>query len=304
MSHDHEHPPVGTAANPLGRAFLLGIGLNLAFVALEAVFGVLAHSTALLADAAHNLSDVLGLAMAWGASALARRAPSNLHTYGFRRSTVLAALANAVLLLAAVGAVAWEAIGRFHAPTAPHGTTMMWVAAAGVVVNGASALLFRSGSKGDVNVRGAFLHLVADAVVSAGVVVAGALLWRTGWVWVDPVTSLIVSAVVLYGTWGLLRDAVHLAMDGVPRNIDLEKVRAFLARLPDVEAVHDLHVWAMSTTEIALTAHLVMPWRDCPPPFLAELEHELGVHFGIAHVTVQIEPSGERVCGRAKVGAV
>ena len=304
MSHEHEHPPAGTAAGPLGRAFLLGISLNLAFVALEAVFGVLAHSTALLADAAHNLSDVLGLAMAWGASALARRAPSTLHTYGFRRSTVLAALANAVLLLAAVGAVAWEAIGRFHTPTEPHGTTMMWVAAAGVVVNGVSALLFRKGSKGDVNVRGAFLHLVADAAVSAGVVVAGAVLWRTGWVWIDPATSLLVSAVVLFGTWGLLRDALHLAMDGVPRNIDLEKVRAFLVALPDVEAVHDLHVWAMSTTEIALTAHLVMPWRDCPPAFLGGLEHELGERFGIVHTTVQIEPSENNECARGRADAV
>lgn len=303
MSHNHVHPPVGKM-NDLGRAFLVGIVLNVAFVALEGMFGVLAHSTALLADAAHNLSDVLGLAMAWGASALARRTPSNLHTYGFRRSTVLAALANAVLLLAAVGAVAWEAIGRFRTPTAPHGTTMMWVAAAGVVVNGVSALLFRKGSKSDVNVRGAFLHLVADAAVSAGVVVAGAVLWRTGWVWIDPATSLVVSVVVLVGTWGLLRDALHLAMDGVPRNIDLEQVRAFLAGLPEIEAVHDLHVWAMSTTETALTAHLVMPWRDCPPAFLGGLEHELEERFGIAHTTVQIEPAENNECVRGRAGAV
>jgi cobalt-zinc-cadmium efflux system protein len=175
MSHDHQHP---APAGDLGRAFAVGIGLNLAFVVIEAVFGVLAHSTALLADAAHNLSDVLGLVMAWGASSLARRAPSSLHTYGFRRSTVLAALANAVLLLAAVGAVAWEAIGRFRTPSAPEGATMMWVAAVGVLVNGVSALLFRKGSKTDANVRGAFLHLAADAAVSAGVVVAGAVVWR------------------------------------------------------------------------------------------------------------------------------
>jgi len=303
MSHDHVHPSMGTSSK-LGRAFLVGIGLNLAFVVLEAVFGVIAHSTALLADAAHNLSDVLGLVMAWGASTLAQRAPSDLHTYGFRRSTVLAALANAVLLLAAVGAVAWEAVGRFGVPIEPHGTTMMWVATAGVVVNGVSALFFRKGSEHDANVRGAFLHLVADAAVSAGVVVAGAILWRTGWGWVDPLTSLIVSAVVLFGTWRLLRDALHLAMDGVPRNIELEKVRVFLSSLPDVEAVHDLHVWAMSTTEVALTAHLVMPWRDCPPVFLAGLEHELEEHFGIAHATVQIEPSENNSCARGRVGAV
>jgi len=304
MSHEHGHLPLGTAENPLGRAFMLGIGLNVSFVALEAVFGVIAHSTALLADAAHNLSDVLGLAMAWGASALARRAPSSLHTYGFRRSTVLAALANAVLLLAAVGAVAWEAMGRFHIPTEPHGTTMMWVAAVGVVVNGVSALLFRRGSKADINVRGAFLHLVADAAVSAGVVIAGALLWRTGWGWIDPATSLLVSAVVLYGTWGLLRDALHLAMDGVPRNIELEKVRAFLSSLPDVAAVHDLHVWAMSTTEVALTAHIVMPWPTCEPAFFAELEHELQEQFGISHVTVQIDGSSARRCARSAAEVV
>lgn len=304
MSHEHEHNPLGTAGSALGRTFLIGIGLNGAFVALEAVFGVLAHSTALLADAAHNLSDVLGLAMAWGASTLARRAPSSLHTYGFRRSTVLAALANAVLLLAAVGAVAWEAIGRFETPTAPHGTTMMWVAAAGVVVNGSSALLFRSGSERDMNVRGAYLHLVADAAVSVAVVIAGALVWRTGWAWIDPVTSLVVSAVVLYGTWRLLRDALHLAMDGVPRHIDLEEVRAFLRELPEVQAVHDLHVWAMSTTEIALTAHLVMPWPSCEPSFFGELEHELHERFGISHVTVQLEGASGRRCARDAAHAV
>ena len=303
MSHDHDHSNAGKP-DELGRAFLVGIALNLAFVVTESVFGVLAHSTALLADAAHNLSDVLGLAMAWGAATLARRAPSNLHTYGFRRSTVLAALANAVLLLAAVGAVTWEAIGRLRAPGEPHSGTMMWVAAVGVVVNGASALLFLRGRKSDVNVRGAFLHLAADAAVSAGVVVAGALLWKTGWRWLDPATSLVISGVVLLGTWGLLRDALHLAMDGVPRSVEIEQVRSYLLALPDVEAVHDLHIWAMSTTEIALTAHLVMPWSDCPPPFLAGLEHELDEHFGIAHATVQIEPSGATACARNQAGAV
>lgn len=295
MSHEHNRPLSGMA-NSHDRAFQLGIGLNIAFVALEAVFGVVAHSTALLADAAHNLSDVLGLAMAWGASVLARRAPSNRHTYGFRRSTVLAALANAVLLLAAVGAVAWEAIGRFDAPRAPHGPVMMWVAAAGVAVNGISALLFHKGSEHDVNIRGAFVHLVADAAVSAGVVVAGALVWRTGAAWIDPVTSLLVSAVVLYGTWSLLRDALHLAMDGVPRGIDLEEVRTFLQGLPEVESVHDLHVWAMSTTEVALTAHFVMPWPDCEPSFFGKLEHELEERFGISHVTVQLDGASGRHC--------
>jgi cobalt-zinc-cadmium efflux system protein len=308
MGHGHGHgqghaqPSAGTG--DFGRAFLIGTVLNVTFVGVEVAFGVMAQSTALLADAAHNLGDVLGLVMAWAASGLARRAPTKLHTYGLRRSTVLAALANAVLLLAAVGGVAWEAVGRFGSPAEPQGATMMWVAAAGVVVNGLSALLFLKGRKGDLNVRGAFLHLVADAAVSAGVVVAGAILWQTGARWIDPVTSLLISAVVLFGTWGLLRDALHLAMDGVPRGIDLERVRAFLVDLPDVESVHDLHVWAMSTTEIALTAHLVMPWSDCPPAFLAELDQELEDHFGITHVTVQLEPTTGSPCARTAAGAV
>lgn len=303
MSHAHAHEHDGRP-DALGRVFALGIALNLGFVAVEASAGVLAHSTALLADAAHNLGDVLGLFLAWGAATLARRAPSRLHTYGLRRSTVLAALANAVLLLAAVGAVAWEAIGRFHTSVPPQGTTMMWVAAAGVGVNGVSALLFRSHGDGDVNVRAAFLHLAADAAVSAGVVVAGAVLWRTGWTWVDPATSLLVSAVVVFATWGLLRDSIHLALDGVPRNIELEAVRSFLVGLPGVESVHDLHVWAMSTTEVALTAHLVMPWEECAPAFLAGLEHELSERFGIAHATVQVEPSEGHACARGQAGAL
>lgn len=303
MSHDHDYQ---SARKPdeLGRAFIVGIALNVAFVTIESVFGVLAHSTALLADAAHNLGDVLGLGMAWGASILARRPPSLVHTYGFRRSTVLAALANAVLLLAAVGAVAWEAIGRIHAPGAPQSVIMMSVAAVGVVVNGTSALLFLRGRRRDANVRGAFIHLAADAAVSAGVVVAGAVLWKTGWRWLDPATSLLISGVVLLGTWGLLRDAMHLALDGVPKSVELEKVRTFLLALPDVEAVHDLHIWAMSTTEIALTAHLLMPWTECPPAFLAGLEHELDERFAIGHVTVQFEPSKNNACARGRRGAV
>jgi cobalt-zinc-cadmium efflux system protein len=303
MGHGHSHQ-TAKAPSDLGRAFIVGIALNAAFVVVEAVFGVLAHSTALLADAAHNLGDILGLVMAWAASVLARRVPSKRHTYGLQRSTVLAALANAVLLLATVGAVAWEAIGRLGATTSPLGTTMMAVAAAGVVVNGVSALLFLKGSKTDVNVRGAFLHLLADAAVSAAVIVAGAVVWRTGWGWVDPATSLAVSAAVLFVTWGLLRDALHLSLDGVPGSIDLEKVRAYLLDLPGVDTVHDLHVWAMSTTEIALTAHLVMPWCERPPSFLGSLDSALEKRFGIAHATVQIEPADSHACARRRPNAV
>ena len=282
----------------LNRAFAVGIGLNLAFAAVETVFGLLARSSALLADAAHNVSDVLGLAMAWGASAFARRAASDRHTYGLRRATTLAALGNAVLLLTAVGAVVWDAIGRLRDPVEVQGGTMIAVAAIGVGVNATSAFLFWKGRRGDLNVRGAFLHLAADAAISAGVVVAGAVLWRTGWRWIDPAASLAISVVILLGTWGLFREALHLSLDGVPKGVELEAVRGFLASLPGVESVHDLHVWAMSTTETALTAHLVMPWTDRPPAFLAGLEAELSTRFGIAHTTVQLEPSGVAGCAR------
>jgi len=302
MSHDHAMP--AGAFEGIGRAFAFGIGLNLAFAVMEWVFGALAGSSALLADAAHNVSDVLGLSMAWGAAALAKRRSSNRHTYGFRRATTLAALGNSLLLLTAVGAVAWEAFGRLRVPADVQGSTMMWVAGAGVAVNGASALLFRRGSRRDVNVRGAFLHLVADAAVSAGVVVAGAVLWWTGWRWLDPVASLMISAAIIWGTWALFREALHLALDGVPNDIALDEVRGFLVALPGVEAVHDLHVWAMSTTETALTAHLVMPCCDRPPTFLAGLEGELSTRFGIAHSTVQIELSGVEICARAEKGAL
>lgn len=301
MTHDHGD---GQArAKTIGRAFAVGVLLNTGFVIVEGTCGLISGSTALLADAAHNAGDVLGLLMAWGATRLAARAPSQRHTYGFRRATVMAALANAVLLLITVGAVAWAAAGRLRTPGDPDSGTMMLVAAVGVAVNTASALLFMKDSHRDANVRGAFLHLAADAAVSAGVVVAGAVLWRTGWTWVDPVTSLLISGIVLAGTIGLLRDAVHLALDGVPRDVDLEEVRKFLAGLPDVRSVHDLHVWAMSTSEIALTAHLVMPWGPCPPPFLAGLEGELSARFGIAHSTVQIEPEGGTSCPRQGPGA-
>lgn len=289
----HEHASKGADGAALGRAFAVGVGLNVVFVLVEAVFGVVANSTALLADAAHNASDVLGLGLAWGASSLAKRKPSLRHTYGLRASTVLAALANAVLLLVAVGGVSWEAIRRLSDPGPVEGATVVAVAALGVVINAGAALLFLRGRKGDANVRAAFLHLAADAGVSLGVVVAGALIWRTGWSWLDPAVSLVVSIVVLVTTWGLLREALHLALDGVPDGVDFVAVQTYLRSLPDVSAVHDLHIWAMGTTETALTAHLVLPWCPEPPGFLAYLEHELHERFGIDHATVQLEPSGD-----------
>jgi len=290
MGHDHEHHEEPTAP---GRAFALGIALNVGFIVVEAVFGVLAHSTALLADAAHNTSDVLGLGLAWGASVLARRRPSLRHTYGLRASTVLAALTNAVLLLVAVGGVAWEAIRRFGDPGSVEGATVLTVAAAGVVINAASALLFLAGRKRDVNVRAAFVHLAADAGVSLGVVVAGAVIWRTGWSWVDPAASLAISLVVLVGTWELLQEALHLALAGVPEHISFVEVEEYLRNLPGVAEVHDLHIWPMGTTEVALTAHLIMTWPVEPPAFLGELEHELRDRFGVHHATVQVEPLRE-----------
>ena len=297
MSHDHAHghgSPHGHAhgAGLGGRAFAIGVALNSAFVVIELVAGVLASSVSLVADAAHNFGDVLGLALAWGATRLAQRRPSARRTYGLRRSTILASLANAVLLLVGVGAVGWEALGRLRSPAAPQGLAMLVVAAIGVAVNGGSALLFLRGRERDANVRGAFLHLVADAAVSLGVVVAGALLMITGWTWLDPVVSLVVSAVILVGTWSLLRDAANLALDAVPGHIDTEKVRAFLAALPAVAEVHDLHIWALSTTETALTGHLVMDAIACPPAFLRDVAHTLEETFGIQHTTLQLEPPG------------
>ncbi len=291
-SHDHAHSHAHVPAN-YGPAFAFGVALNLAFVAVEATFGFLSGSMALVADAGHNLSDVLSLALAWGASVLARRAPSGRFTYGFKSSTILAALANAGLLLVAIGGIAFETVGRIAAPPAVEGRTMIVVAGIGIVINGATALLFASGRKHDINIRGAFLHMAADALVSLGVVVAGAAIMLTGARWIDPVTSLVIILVIAWGTWGLLKDSVKLGLNAVPEHIDEAAVRAHLAALPGVTAVHDLHIWPMSTTEAALTAHLVMP-SGCPgDAFLHDLAHQLEHDFAIGHTTVQVE-TGER----------
>jgi cobalt-zinc-cadmium efflux system protein len=303
-AHGHSHGH-GHGHESSGRAFALGVALNGGFVLIELLAGVLANSVALMADAAHNFSDVLGLALAWGATRLARRRPSSRHTYGLRRSTILASLANAIVLLVGVGAVSWEAIGRLRAPAAPQGTTMLAVAAAGVVINGGSALLFLRGREQDTNVRAAFLHLVADAAVSVGVLVAGGVLLLTGWTWVDPVVSLIVSAVILLGTWSLLRDALNLALDAVPVHIDAGEVRRFLAALPGVRGLHDLHIWALSTTETALTGHLVMDSNDASPAFLSEVARSLEQRFKIHHTTLQMEPpDAPEECAHAREGTL
>ena len=270
------------------RAMVIGVGLNAAFVAVELGFGFFSGSLALIADAGHNASDVVGLLLAWGASVLARRPPSQRFTFGLRRATIYAAFANAVLLLAACGAIFWEAVRRFSEPAPVMGLTMVVVAAIGVVINTATALLFMRGSQSDANIRGAFLHMAADAAVSVGVVVAGVATMMTGLAWIDPVVSIVIMAVIVWGTWDLFTESIGLAMDAVPRRIDVEKLTATLTGIAGVSEVHDLHVWSTSTSEVILTAHLVVPAGDAQAA-LAEARALLSQQFTIHHVTLQIE---------------
>ena len=283
-AHSHGHSPAA-----YNRAFALGIGLNIAFVIIEAFYGWRAGSLALLADAGHNLSDVAGLLLAWCAAFAGRINPDARHTYGWQRASILAAFANAILLLVAMGSLLWEAAHRLHSPAPTDGLTILIVAGIGMVVNGATAALFMAGRAHDINLRGAFLHMTADALVSLGVVVAGALyMWR-GWAWLDPVTSMVIAVVIIIGTWGLFRQSLHLLFDGVPEGIDLAAVDTWLRHQPGVTGVHDLHVWAMSTTGIALTAHLVMPAGHPGDAFFEHVAHALRDEFGITHPTLQIE---------------
>lgn len=290
-NHSHDHAPAD-----FGRAFAIGIALNLAFVATEAVFGILSGSMALLADAGHNLSDVLGLVIAWGGAILSRRPPSPRYTYGLRGSSILAAMLNALFLLVAIGAIAWEAIRRFSEPQPVAGWTVIIVAGIGIIINTATALLFARGRKGDLNIRGAFLHMAADAAVSAGVVLAGLLILLTGASWIDPVVSLLIAAIVFFGTWGLLRASVQMSLGAVPSGIDVEEVRAELAAMPGVAKVHDLHVWPISTSETALTAHLVTPAGHPGDAFLVELQDRVARRFHIHHCTIQIEVTDFETC--------
>ncbi len=287
--HDHHGHAHGHAPKDFGRAFLFGIILNSSFVVAEAVYGILSNSLALLADAGHNLSDVLGLLLAWGASTLVKRIPSKRFTYGLRSTSILAALINAVLLLVVTGGIAWEAVLRFRHPGAVEGMTVIIVATFGIAINLGTALLFMSGRKGDLNVRGAFTHMAADAAVSLGVVIAGFAMMYTGWLWLDPVVSLMISIVIVIGTWGLLRDSVNLALHAVPDGIDPDKVHAYLSAAEGVSEVHDLHIWAMSTTETALTVHLVVPTGYPGDAFRSRLVDTLHEQFKIAHSTIQIE---------------
>jgi len=294
--HHHGHGHGHGAGDDFGRAFALGVALNLGFVGIELTCGLLAGSVALLADAGHNLSDVLGLAVAWGGAALARRPASPRFTYGLRKSSILAALANALFLLLACGGIAWEAARRFADPPPVPGGVVMAVAGVGIAVNALTAWLFASGRHGDINVRAAYLHMVGDAAVSAAVVAAGGLVLVTGWAWVDPAASLIVVAVILWGTWGLLRDAIGMALDAVPTGVDPAAVQAMLGTLAGVTRVHDLHIWPISTTEVALTVRLVMPDGHPGDAFLRAVEHRLEHEFGVDHSTIQIGLGGADAC--------
>jgi cobalt-zinc-cadmium efflux system protein len=302
--HGHSHGHVGHSHAPdhFGFAFAAGVTLNTVFVVAELAFGYAANSLALISDAVHNFSDVISLLLAWAALWLARKQPTQQHTYGYRRASILAALVNAGLLLIAVGGIAVEAINRIQEPAAVAGWTVVLVAALGILVNGGTALLFMRGRHGDLNIRGAYLHMAADAGVSFGVVIAALVIMATGWLWVDPVISLCIAAVVLASGWGLARDSVNLALDGVPKGIELAKVKDYLVTLEGVTELHDLHIWAMSTNETALTAHLVRPagFNDA---FLHGVCEELSHRFNIHHATLQIEASSE-VCKLAPAEVV
>ena len=284
-AHDHDHP----AALDHGRAFAIAIALNSVFVVVEFAYGFIANSTALMADAGHNLSDVLGLALAWGAAILGKRTPSMRYTYGLRSSSMLAALSNAMLLMVACGAIGWEAARQLLNPQPVDGMTVSVLAGIGIAVNGISAWLFMAGSKHDLNIRGAYLHPAADAAISLGVLVAGVLVLWTGWFWLDPLVSIAIVLLIMLGTWALLRASLHMMMAGVPVDIDAAKVEQFLKEVPGVSDVHDLHIWSMSTTETALTAHLVIPGGYPGDAIIDDIDLQLQRQFSIGHCTLQVE---------------
>lgn len=296
--HDHHHHSHGHGHGPadFGRAFAIGTALNLIFVAVEAAYGFYANSMALLADAGHNLSDVAGLIVAWSAAVLARRPPSTSFTYGLGTASILAALINAVLLFIAVAALVWAAVERIVTPQHVDAHIVFWVAAVGIVINAATAMLFYSGIKHDLNVRGAFLHMAADAAVSLGVVITALAMMAWGYTWLDPAVSLAIAAVIVWATWGLFRDSVRLSVHGVPPGIDVDQVRRALANMPGVVSVHDLHIWPISTTQTALSAHLVMPAGHPGDDFLRIANETLNHDFSIAHATLQIEQGDGEVC--------
>lgn len=292
-SHHDRHGPHGHMPTNFSRAFALGIALNTIYIVVEVTYGLLSGSMALLADAGHNLSDVLGLAVAWAGAELSKRPPSKRFTYGLGGSSILAALLNALFLLVACGAIAWEAIERFSAPSEVASKTVIIVASIGIAINFGTAMLFMRGQKEDINIRGAFLHMMADAAVSAGVVIGGIMILYSGFNWIDPLISLFIVALIFWSTWGLLSEAVRMSLAGVPRGIDVEQVLSALSDLPGVETVHDLHIWPMSTSENAMTAHLVIPGGHPGKGFLANVEASMKEQFAIHHITVQIELEDE-----------
>ena len=299
MSHDHNHQ-----ISNYNHAFAIGVMLNVIFVAIEAGYGLAAGSLALIADAGHNLSDVLSLLIAWGAALLATKPATEKRTYGFRKVTIMASLASAILLLVALGGITWEAIGRFFDPKPVEGMTVIAVAAIGVVINTITALLFVSGQKHDLNIRGAFLHMAADAGVSFGVVVAGIIMMVTGWLLIDPLISLLIVAVILVGTWSLLRDSMNLAIDSVPKGIDIAGIKRYLTSLENVSQIHDLHVWPMSTTEVALSVHLIIVGDSLNTDFLSKLQQQLHDRFSIEHSTIQVERQDDGPCMLNKNGCI
>ena len=290
-AHGHSHAPAS-----FGRAFAIGITLNAVYVVIQVLFGIAAHSLALVADAGHNFGDVLGLVLAWWASHLTSQPATDRRTYGLRRSSILAALTNAIFLLIAVGGISWEAIRRFGNQTDVAGSIVIWVAAVGIVINLGTALLFQSGSHSDLNIRGVFMHLAADAAVSFGVVIAGIIILFTGWRWLDPAVSLLISAIIVYGTWGLLRDSFNMALDAVPPGVDVAAVREYLTGVPGVTNAHHLHIWALSTTETALTVHLVKPDPANDDGVLSLVHQELEERFHIGHATIQFERENQQEC--------
>lgn len=289
MAHSHHHHEHHHNAGNYDRAFKISVILNITFVVVEAAYGLFSNSLALLADAGHNLSDVLGLLLAWGASILAQRQPTPRRTFGLRRASILAALLNSTFLLVACGGIGWEAIQRFYQTPSVAGQTVIVVATVGIIINGISAMMFMSGRERDLNIRGAFLHLAADAIISLGVALAGVAIVFTKLYWIDPVISLIVTGAIVLGTWSLFRDSFDLLVDAVPNGIEPLAVRTYLAERPGVAEVHDLHIWAMSTTETALTVHLVMPDGHPGDVFLSRLYADLHHHFRVEHATIQIE---------------
>jgi cobalt-zinc-cadmium efflux system protein len=300
MAHEHNHAPAN-----FDRAFTIGIALNVILVITQVIYGLSAHSIALLADAGHNLGDVMGLVLGFGATIMARRLPTKRHTYGLRRASILAALINGAVLLLASGGIAWEALRRLSHPEPVAGGIVAAVAGVAILVNGGTALLFISGQKADINIRGAFLHMAADAGVSLGVLLAGMGIYFTGWQWLEPAMSMLVVAAIIAGTWSLLREALRLSLDGVPVGIDPEEVQTYLENLPGVTEVHDLHIWGMSTTETALTAHLVLPGLTDDDALLARACVELHNRFGIEHATLQLEHGdGAHPCSLAPVDVV